>query len=248
MDVTGLEVYVGILCQSRGVLEVTLGTCGAGLGIRRKHAVGLPSVEAAGSVTYGREDVLVTIYAGHIAVQTARHVAGGIGEGNLVGSGHLGHFVLVVTQGSTYFPFPILLVDDDAVQVGFYTTVGHGSLVGPVLAHTGDVGEVLDGQHIVRLVPEEVKTGMQTVVDERTFEGYVVLRGCLPLDGTVLDVLEVETDGVLSDALALPVGTCGIVVEVVVTALIYTGRQLQVVDVLVGLEPLLVAEYPTQLQ
>ena len=81
-------------------------------------------------------------------------------------------------------------------------------------------------------MPVEVEASLQAVVQEATLQTHIVLGGCLPLDGAVLNVLEEETYSVVSHLHALPIGTGCVVVEVVVTTLIHTGCQLQVVDTL----------------
>ena len=158
------------------------------------------------------------------------------------------NLVVVVTHGCTNLPFPFRMVDDNRISIEIETTVGESTLVGPIPLHTRHVVKLLEGKQVGGLIPEEVEASRDAVFEEHTLQGHVPPCGGLPLDGTVFNVVKVETYRVVCHLHALPVSAGGIVVEVVITALVEAGCQLKVVDGSIGIgEPLLVCDKPAQL-
>ena len=225
--------------------------CLGSIGIAGKHALRLPSVETAGCIAHSREDVVLSVYTGGVAMDILLVVAVHILQLDAVvgGAGQRGHLVVVVAYSGTQLPLPVLLVDECGIHLGFKALVGHATLVGPVLVDTAHILQFLQGEQVIGLVPEEVESGMQAVVEEAALDANVPLGGGFPLDGTVLDVLQIETYGVLGHLLALPIGAgCIVVEDSVVTVLLHTGSELQVLHALACLEPRLTADEPAQLQ
>ena len=161
--------------------------------------------------------------------------------------GQLGNLVVVVAKACTQFPLPVLVVDDSSIDIELNTLVGELALIGPVLSHTRYIFKFSLGKQIVCLMPVDIDTCLQTVVQEATLQSNVPLGSGLPLDTAIGDVLQVKTYRVVGHLLAFPVSTCGVVVQIVVTAHIKACGQLQVVNTL-SVEPFLVADEPAQLQ
>ena len=119
----------------------------------------------------------------------------------------LGNLVVVVTKACTHFPLPVFLVDDCCIHIYFYTLVGKLTLVGPVICLTGNVVQLLQGKQVICLVPEEVDSSLQAVVQEATLQGNVPLGCGFPLNTAIGNILQVETYSIMGNLLALPVCT-----------------------------------------
>ena len=76
MNITGSKVTIGIGSQSGGILQVVVAVvCLGSIGIAGKHALRLPSVETAGCIAHSREDVVLSVYTGGVAMDILLVVA-----------------------------------------------------------------------------------------------------------------------------------------------------------------------------
>ena len=162
------------------------------------------------------------------------------------GGGEFSDLVAIVADGKASFPLEVLAVHKNGVQTGIQTDILEFAFVGPHIAETGDVAHSLAGEEVAGLACIEVEAEAEAVLEEATLETYVEAAVGFPLDGGVLNIGELESRGLSEELDVFEVGTSGIVVYVVVTALFVACGNLEVVDTF-NIEPLFVAHHPSSL-
>ena len=151
-----------------------------------------------------------------------------------------------MSEGETKLPLEIGGVDKHSAHAHIGTTVGERAFVGPLSLEAGDVTDGATRQEIIGLGIEDFGSEREAVVEHVERQGHIETIGGFPLDLRILNVGQLECCGALQELHIAEVGTCGVVIHIVIAGDFETRSKFCVIDC-AHLEPILIGEHPTGL-
>ncbi|EJX10512.1 hypothetical protein EVA_01104 [gut metagenome] len=211
-----------------------------GFGISSKDTCRLVTIEYTSSLTNRSKDIILTINRAGITMDflqaglnaTAIFVERISLNSVEFRSRKIRNLILIVTDGETSLPTPILVLNQHRIQSEVYTLVLHGTIVGPHKAQARDIADRFTSQEVCSLRIEVFHTEIQTILEEATLQTNIETVGGFPLEFGVLDVRKDETCQLIHELEVLEVRTACVVVDIIVTTHVVTSSQFQVIDTL----------------
>ena len=149
-----------------------------------------------------------------------------------------------MAETDTQLPLELVAVDEDCVHLHVGTDVAQRTIVGIELLQACKVFDGLLGEQVAGVVYIKLDAGLDAVLDKRAVEGNIEFAGAFPLDGGVLDVVELKSRGILQVRVRFKISACKAVVDVVVTCNLISCGHFQVVDAPCFLHPAFVGDDP----